>query len=167
MSIPPDQPPSSIPYQPPKRWQSPPPRRPLVPSVIVCWIIIAAICVLIPVMNARHSRSESITTTAPANPPTTAASVEGGDIVGLQPEIAGKYAVGVSQLDKGTVPVLITQLHQLANTPAEKLAVGVVIGEVGSTQEAIARIESSGSPDAPAFLQLLNNAQPLPEPVLK
>ena len=132
-------------------------------SVIVCWTIIALICVLLPLMNALHSRSESLTTTAPANPPTTmTARDEASDVIGLQTEIAGKYAVGVSQLDKSTVPVLMTQLHQLANTPAEKLAVGVVISEVNSPTEGASHIAASGSPDAPAFLDLLNNAAPLP-----
>jgi len=131
-------------------------------SVIVCWTIITLICVLLPLLNAVHSRSESLTTTAPANPPTTAARDAISDTIGLQTEIAGKCAVGASQVDKGTVPVLMTQLHQLARTPAEKLAVGVVESEINGKAAGVANIAGSGSPDAPAFLDLLKDARPLP-----
>ena len=93
--------------------------------VALCWTIIAAIAITIPVLGALRMRAA----TTPGAVPATQ-SAEKQNEIGLQFQIGGKYVVGAGELDRKSAPILMGQLYALGESSSEKLVIGIVTAEL-------------------------------------
>lgn len=150
-------------------------------ALLLPWLVILAVCVYIPVENARHAKPalslprEAMPSeppaTWPADSPATLPAVRVEDAsadeqLDARVFILGKYLLGAGRLFGDTQGKQFQdQFDSSARTPAERVAAAVVGRDLLGPDAALRRLDELATPDARAFSSLLRDGTPLPDEV--